>query len=290
MASPFSVTVTQLALEDGTLWYEMKGSGPPLVFLHGGWQNSESWQQQVDRFADEFTVVTLDFRGHGQTGATDVEEYTIDLYVDDLERLLAHLGIDRPIFVGASIGGMVIQQYLDANPNGARGAVIGGPLQSMPPIDLPPSMKSFASPLPAISGMLSTLGTRATFQSLTSTVSATTGRPWLSTDSAVRSDAMDAVGEFTRDEYLKVFRAIYKFEPPNLSHVQTPMLVLYGDHEVSQGKRQGERIASTVANGWWQEVPDAGHLVNQDNPQAFNAATADFFAGLGPVDELAASD
>jgi non-heme chloroperoxidase len=282
--------VSQLALEDGTLWYEMKGSGPPLVFLHGGWQNSESWQQQVDRFADDFTVVTPDFRGHGQTGATDVEEYSIDLYVDDLERLLVHLDIERPILVGTSIGGMVIQSYLDSHPDGARGAVIGGPLQSMPPVNLPASMKSFASPLPAISGMLSTLGTRTTFQSLTSTVSATTGRPWLSTNSKVRAKAMDAVGEFSRDEYLKVFRAIYQFEPPNLSHVQTPMLVLYGDHEVSQGKRQGRQIASTVANGWWQEISNAGHLVNQDNAQEFNAATAEFLAGLKPAQELPAAD
>jgi pimeloyl-ACP methyl ester carboxylesterase len=282
--------VTQLALEDGTLWYEMKGSGPPLVFLHGGWQNSGSWEKQVDRFASEFTVVTVDFRGHGKTGATDVEEYTIDLYVDDLQRLLGHLGIENPILVGASIGGMVIQSYLDTHPAGARGAVIGGPLQSMPPVDLPPGMKSLASPLPAISGMLSTLGSRTTFQSLTSTVSATTGHPWLSTDSEVRSKAMDAVDEISRDEYLKVFRAIYRFQPPNLSHVQTPMLVLYGDHEVSQGKRQGERLASTVANGWWQEISDAGHLVNQDNPQAFNEATAAFLAGLAPPQELAVSD
>lgn len=41
---------------------------------------------------------------------------------------------------------------------------------------------------------------------------------------------------------------------------------------ISEGKRQGEEIATTVARGSWQELPDAGHLVDQDNPQAFNAA------------------
>lgn len=282
--------MSELALDDGTLWYEMKGSGPPLVFLHGGWQNSKAWQQQVDHFTDDFTVVTFDFRGHGQTGATDKAEYSIDLFVDDLERLLAHLEIDEPIFIGSSIGGMVVQSYLDRHPDGARGAVICGPLQSMPPVDLPPGMKSFASPMSAISGMLSTLGTKNTFRSLTSTIRTTNGQRWLSTDSGVRSKAMDAVGEISRDEYLKVFRATYQSESPNLSHVQIPMLVLYGDHEVSQVKRQGEELASTVANGRWQEIPDAGHLVNQDNPQVFNAATRDFFAGLDPITEQAASN
>jgi pimeloyl-ACP methyl ester carboxylesterase len=68
--------------------------------------------------------------------------------------------------------------------------------------------------------------------------------------------------------------------PPDLSHVQTPTLVLYGDHEASPVKRQGERLADTLASGSWQEIPDAGHLVNQDNPRAFNAACAAFFADL----------
>jgi pimeloyl-ACP methyl ester carboxylesterase len=272
-----------LPLEDGTLWYEEKGSGPPLVFLHGGWQNSEAWQAQVDRFADEYRVVTVDLRGHGQTGATDAGQYSIDLFVDDLERLLSHLGIDRPLLIGVSIGGMVLQSYLDKHPSGARGAVIGGPLQSMPPVDLPPGVKSFASPLPAISGMVSTIGPTATFQSFLSSISAATGGPWLTIDSAVRSKAMAAVGDFSRDEYLKVFAALYEFVPPDLSHVQTPVLVLYGDHEVSQGKHQGERIATTVAHGTWQEIPDAGHLVNQDNPRAFNEACTEFFATLDPT-------
>lgn len=274
-----------LPLEDGTLWYEEKGSGPPLVLLHGGWQNTESWQQQVDRFADEYRVVTFDLRGHGRTGATDARRYSIDLFVDDLERLLAHLGIDRPILGGVSIGGMVIQSYLDEHPDGARGAVIGGPLRSVLPFELPPGLKSLASPLPVLSGIVSTIGPRATFQSLLNSIGAATGGPWLSIDSAVRSRAMDAVGDFSRDEYLKVFRALYEFVPPDLSHVRTPMLVLYGDHEASQVKRQGERLATTVVQGSWQEIADAGHLVNQDNPLAFNAACTEFFATLDLLDD-----
>ena len=269
-----------IPVADGTIWYEDRGSGQPLVCLHGGWQNSKSWQTQVDRFSDEYRVITYDLRGHGRTGATDARRYSIELFVDDLERLLAHLDVQRPILCGISIGGMILQSYLDRHPNRARGAVIGGPLQSMPPVDIPPAMKPFFSPLPAIAGMVSTIGPTATFQSLLTAIRATVGGPWLTLDSAVRAQAMDALGEVSPDEYVKIFQALYQFLPPNLSHVQTPALVLYGDHEAPAVKRQGERLAGTVAFGSWQELPDAGHLVNQDNPRAFNAACAEFFASL----------
>jgi pimeloyl-ACP methyl ester carboxylesterase len=275
--------VSKLPIEDGTLWYEERGEGPPLVCLHGGWYNADSWRPQVDRFADEYRVVTYDLRGHGRTGATGSRRYSIDLFVDDLERLLAHLGIEKPILCGLSVGGMVIQSYLDRHPDEARGAVIGGPLQSMPPIDLPSAVKPFVTPLPAIAGMVSTLGSAATFRSLLGSIRATTGVPWLTLDSTVRSEAMAAVADVTPGEYRKVFRALYEFEPPDLSGVRTPMLVLYGDHEAPSVKRQGRRLAETVGRGAWQEIPDSGHLVNQDNPRAFNAACTEFFAELDPL-------
>jgi len=96
---------------------------------------------------------------------------------------------------------------------------------------------------------------------------------------------MAALSEVSPDEYLKIFRALYEFVPPGLGHVRTPTLVLYGDHEAYPVKRQGERLAETVAHGSWREIPDAGHLVNQDNPRAFDAACAEFFAGLEPTDD-----
>jgi pimeloyl-ACP methyl ester carboxylesterase len=272
-----------LSIEDGTLWYDEHGSGPPLVCIHGGWLNNRSWDEQVERFTDEYRVVTFDLRGHGRTGPTGTRDYSIDLFVDDLERLLDHLDIHSPILCGLSVGGMIVQSYLDRHPDRARGAVIGGPLQSMPPVDIPPMMKPFLSPLPAITGMASTFGSTATFQSLLLSIRAITGRRWLTVNPEVRSSALDALGDVSPDEYRKIFRALYEFEPPNLSHVETPVLVLYGEQEAPMVKRQGERLATTVPQGQLREIPSSGHLINQDNPRAFDEACAAFFATVAPT-------
>ena len=273
-----------LPLEDGTLWYDEHGSGPPMVCIHGGWQDADAWDDQVERFADEYRVIRFDLRGHGKTGATDRRRYSIDLFVDDLERLLDHLDIERPILAGISIGGMVVQSYLERHPEGPRAAVIGGPVQSMPPIDLPPQVKPFLSPVPAISGMVRTVGTRATFQWLLASIRATVGDTWLTVDREVRSEALETIAEIPADEYTKIFRALYNYVPPDLSGVGTPTLVVAGDHEAPPVKVQGKRLARTLPYGNYVEIPDAGHLVNQDDPAAFDAAVAEFLAKLEAVE------
>jgi pimeloyl-ACP methyl ester carboxylesterase len=282
--------MSTIPLEDGTLWYEARGTGPPLVFLHGGWQNSDAWLPQVNRYAGEYRVVTPDLRGHGETGATGSPRYSVDLLTDDLERVLDHLDIDAPILCGCSLGGMVVQSYLDRHPERARAAVICGPIQSMPPVDIPPGVKPFVSPLPAVAGMVSMVGPTATFRSLLASIRATTGRRWLTVDSAVRSRAMDALDDVSVDEFLKIFQTLYGHAPPDLSHVRTPTLVLYGDHEAPPVKRQGKRLARTVAHGSWQELSGAGHLVNQDAPRAFDGACSEFFAEIDRIENRVALD
>lgn len=267
-------------VEDGTLWYEETGTGPPLVCLHGAWQDHRSWDTQVERFADEYRVITVDFRGHGSTGPTMSQSYSVEMFVDDLEAVMSSLGVERPILIGNSMGGMVIQSYLDRHPAAARGAVIGGPLRTMPPVEMPTVTKQLFSPIPFLTGMLETVGTRATYGSLLDSTRLVNGGPWLTLDDRVRNAAMQAVATTSTSEFRKTFRALYEFESPTLSHVSTPVFVVYGDHETALIKRQGDRLAKTVRSGTVLEVDDSGHLVNQDRPEEFNDSIASFFAGL----------
>jgi pimeloyl-ACP methyl ester carboxylesterase len=259
------------------MWYEERGTGQPLVLIHGGWSDADVWEPQVRAFADDYRVITYDIRGHGRTGPTETRPYSIDLFVDDLERLLSHCGVTDPLLCGFSLGGMVAQAYLRKHPDSARGAVISGPIQSMPPVALPSAVKPFVSPKPMISSLASSVGTTATFETLLNSIEATTGQQWLSVDPDVRSQALEAAGEVAADEYGKIFTAMYRFDPADMSHVETPVRVLYGDHEAPSVKRQGQQLAGSVADGGWQEIPESGHTVNQDRPAAFNATVAEFF-------------
>lgn len=271
-----------IQIEDGSLWYDETGTGPPLICLHGGWQDHRSWQSQVEYFADDYRVIRVDLRGHGQTGPTESRRYSIDLFADDLDKLISALNVERPILAGISAGGMVIQTYLDRYPDAARGAVIGGPLQTVPPIDLPRGMKQLFSPLPLLSGTLTAVEPTLTFRTLLDAIRMANGGHWLSLDETVRKQSTEAVESISATEFQKIFAALYERVAPTLSHVSTPTLVLYGDHEIPLVKRQGERIARTVQAGTVRSIPDSGHLVNQDQSKAFNEACSTFFDGVAP--------
>ncbi|RQG97151.1 alpha/beta fold hydrolase [Natrarchaeobius chitinivorans] len=276
--------MAEFAVEDGTLWYETTGDGRPLVFVHGGWLSGRAWQTQVEYFADEYRIVTLDVRGHGRTGETDRDRYSIELFADDLEALCGSLELESPVLYGLSLGSMVVQEYLSRHPDRAAGAVLAGAIRSMPPTWISPGVKPFLSPMPALASSLAVAGPTATFRAMLQSVRATTGDRWLSVDSDVRSETIDAVGDVSTSEFRKVFGALYRYDPPDLEGVTTPTLVVYGDREAPAVRQQGDQIAMAVDDGRYLVLEEAGHLVNQDRPAAFNAATAAFLEELDGTD------
>ncbi len=270
-----------VSVENGRLWYDVRGDGPPLVCLHGGWMDGDAWLPQVERFAGDYRVIRTDLRGHGRTGPTDRRRYSIDLLTDDVEFLLDHLDVERPVLCGLSLGSLVTQKYLHRHPDAPASAILGGPLRSMPPVDLPATLKRVASPAAGLRTSLAVAGSKLTFRSLLGSIRAAQGRPWLSVSDETRSAAIQAAGQMTRREFRKVFEAIYRHEPADLGEVTAPVLAIYGRHEAGPLKRQGRQIAAAVESGTVTAVPDAAHLVNLDNPPAFNEAVANFLADHG---------
>jgi pimeloyl-ACP methyl ester carboxylesterase len=268
-----------LSVEGGDIWYETRGEGLPLVFLHGAWSNTDVWDPQVERFADEYQVVRMDIRGHGRTGPTDPRQYSIELFADDLESLLAHLDIEEPILCGLSMGNIIAQEYLDRHPDRATAAVLGGPARSMPPVDLPDPMNALEPP-PGLDTTLALAGSKTTFRTLLRSIRAATGGPWIAADPDVREGAIEAAGEIDTREFHKIYRALFDYDPPALDHVETPTMVIYGREESALVKRQGQEVADHVDVGSVVAVEEAAHLVNVDNPAAFNARVGAFLADL----------
>lgn len=100
-----------VASPDGAqISYDVVGSGPPVLLLHGFSHDRTIWTRTgwVERLQSQFTVVTLDFRG---CGASDKPEsppaYSLEAHVADVEAVLSELGIERPIVWGWSFGATV---------------------------------------------------------------------------------------------------------------------------------------------------------------------------------------
>ena len=83
--------------------FERRGSGPPLVLLHGGLSDHREWRRQLDDLSDAFTVVAWDAPGCGYS-ADPPPDFGMSGYADALAGFIAALGLDRPHVAGISWG------------------------------------------------------------------------------------------------------------------------------------------------------------------------------------------
>ncbi|MFW5949524.1 MAG: alpha/beta fold hydrolase [Halolamina sp.] len=105
-------------------FYERRGDGPPIVFVHSAAVDSRQWAPQLDALADEFTAIAYDVRGHGRTGVSDLQSYSINLFDDDLAALIEALALDRPILCGHSMGGCIAQAYAAGHADELGGLIL----------------------------------------------------------------------------------------------------------------------------------------------------------------------
>lgn len=98
---------------------------PTLLLLHGGpGFDHSTYRKQFGRLADLAHVVAYDHRSQGRSDERPTDEWTLDVWADDVVRFCAALEIERPIVLGNSFGGMVALHYGARHPGHARGIVL----------------------------------------------------------------------------------------------------------------------------------------------------------------------
>jgi pimeloyl-ACP methyl ester carboxylesterase len=116
------------------LYYERAGSGEPeLLFIPGWCCDHTAFQPQFDHFAETHAVTALDLRGVGQSDGPD-GGYSIPELADDVAAFCAAVGIEKPVLVGHSLGGMIAVELGGRHPSlpGALVLVDPGPIDYLP--------------------------------------------------------------------------------------------------------------------------------------------------------------
>jgi pimeloyl-ACP methyl ester carboxylesterase len=88
------------------LYYEDLGSGPPVLFVHGFSGTHALWETQVAALRNDYRCITIDLRGHGWSDKP-AGGYTIERNARDVHAFLAALGVERPTYVGFSMGASI---------------------------------------------------------------------------------------------------------------------------------------------------------------------------------------
>ncbi|WP_406042230.1 alpha/beta hydrolase [Micromonospora sp. NBC_00898] len=105
------------------LWYEISGSGRPLVLLHGGYGAVEMFAPILPALAARRRVVAVDLQGHGRTADVD-RPLRFESMADDIAELLRHLDLPEADVLGYSLGGGVALRTAIQHPGLARRLVL----------------------------------------------------------------------------------------------------------------------------------------------------------------------
>ena len=100
--------MTVLARNGLSLHFDVRGSGPRVLFIQGCGVGGDGWKPQTDELAKRHACATLDNRGYGRSSATN--DITVRAMTDDVVALLDHLGWESAHVVGHSLGGVIAQQ------------------------------------------------------------------------------------------------------------------------------------------------------------------------------------
>lgn len=123
-----TVSTSTIHVNGVDLYHEIRGSGPPVLFIQGATGDGGTFEQVAELLADEFTVVTYHRRCNSLSPCPGGEvSTTIDEQADDAAALLRALGLAPAVVFGTSMGAVILLNVMLLHPDVLRGAIIHEP-------------------------------------------------------------------------------------------------------------------------------------------------------------------
>ena len=266
---------------EGRFSYEAAGDPalPPLVFLHGIGGAARGWRVQLEAFSDRYRTIAWDMPGYG--GSPLLASVSIATLADALRDFLGQIGAKKPILVGHSIGGMIVQQLLVQSPDIPAAVVLA---QTSPAFGKPDGdwQKEF------IGARLGPLDRGETMVSLApALVSELVGDDPDIRGMELARDCMAAVPEAT---YRATMLALLGFDQRGeLKNIAVPTLVLSGSKDKNAPAPMMAKMASYIPSATYVELEGVGHLVNLEQPATFDAALDSFLKAHAAATRVTAS-
>ncbi|MFD4366680.1 alpha/beta fold hydrolase [Rhodococcus sp. NPDC058521] len=244
------------------------GDQSPIVLSHGFFMDGEMFTPQVDEFADEYRIITVDARRHGRT-EDDGSAFTYWDLARDVVAVLDHLGIDSAVIGGMSQGGYIALRMALLDPSRVRALLLlDTEAASSTPEQKQMYRELFANwcsdaPLEPLAAMLAPQLIGGGPQDW---------EPWLKKWRASDRPAIAPAAECLIERDAVTDR---------LPEIEVPALGVRGELDGSAVEERAEELVAGLPNARpVVTVPGAGHAANWTHPEPVNAALREFLADI----------
>jgi len=262
----------QVEINNFSMAYEENGSGLPLVMIHGYPLNRKIWIAQLEGLSDIARVIAPDLRGHGESQATS-GPYWMDLLAEDIKQFLDALRVPRPfVLCGLSMGGYVAMAYYRQYSPELAGLVFAATRAQADSAAGKKNRDEAAAKaqqegVPAVvESMLPKLLSPKTVQNNQELVDRLRD---IMQQTSLEAMLGDLMGMRERPDSSLTLREI-----------SLPALIVYGEDDQVIDRGEVESMHEALINSQLVVIPEAGHLLNMEQPQQFNQAVRDYLKGL----------
>lgn len=270
------MTSGRLQRPDASIYYEVNGSGPPLVFAHGLGGSHMSWWQQVPFFAARFTCVTFAHRGFAPSGSDNPDP---NEFAGDLAALLDHLGIEQPALIAQSMGGWTCLDFSIRHPDRVRALVMAATSGIVDPDTLENSeSKRVKGWMAAHSGVEADLFRRGIHPAAGERMA----REHPELEFLYREIDQLSAG-LDKNALRARLIASRTLPAARLRELKMPVLFVTGSEDVVIPPPLVEALASIVPGARLEMVPESGHSVYFERAERFNGVVGAFLNQLGPA-------
>jgi pimeloyl-ACP methyl ester carboxylesterase len=257
------------------IYYEDSGVGAPVIFVHEFAGDYRSWEMQVRHFARRYRCITYNARGFPPSEVPDaVNAYSQERARDDLKSVLDHLKIDKAHVVGLSMGGFATLHFGLFYPDRAHSLVVAGVGYGAEK----DQRERFRNEAATIANNLENEGIAAFAETYAYGPTRVENK-----DPRGFAEFKRQLAEHSAKGSANTQRGVQRERPsifdlePQLKNLRVPTLILNGDEDWPC-LLPGIFMKRTILSAGLLLIPNSGHAVNIEEPNAFNAALASFLA------------
>jgi pimeloyl-ACP methyl ester carboxylesterase len=234
-----------------------------IVFLHPSFADHRCFDKQVDYFAKEFRVVTIDMLGHGLSKVEKAKD-KIDHTIHHIDTILKNEGYSKAHFTGVSMGTLIAQYYSLHYPDKVQSmTILGG-------YDINANNKeiSKAQRSENIKWIFKALFSMNSFRRYVSSVSVS--------QPVEQARFYDMASLFTRKSFICMSGLGNILKQRENIVRNYPLLILCGDKDIELAKRMSKKWHESEPSSKFQMIENAGHCANMDDPDTFNRIVMSF--------------